>query len=140
MMLQRLLFEPTLVRSPLRLVQWWESRRLTYNAIVGITGLGTLVYVNALELALGNGWLVAPWGGPGSGARMMGIAVYAVAANVCYTFGWVVENLAERWLKRPVYGLGPALFRHGLVFSIGLTLIPAVVVTIAAIAGRIFGP
>ena len=140
MTLQKLLFESTLVRSPLRVVQWWESRRLTYNAIVGITGLGMLVYVNALELALGNGWFLAPWGGPGSAARMMGIVVYAVGANVCYTFGWVVENLVERWLKRPVYGLGPALFRHGLVFSIGLTLLPAVVVTIANIAGRIFGP
>lgn len=52
--------------------------------------------------------------------------------------GWVIENVVERWLKRPVYGLGPALFRHGLVFSIGLTLIPAVVVTIAVVAGRIF--
>jgi hypothetical protein len=140
MTLQKLLFEPTLVRSPLRVVQWWESRRLTYNAIVGITGIGMLVYVNVLELIMGNGWIFVPWGGPGSAARALAIVAYAAGANVCYTFGWVVENLVERWLERPVYGLGPALFRHGLVFSIGLTLIPAVVVTIASIAGRIFGP
>jgi hypothetical protein len=139
MTLTRLLFEPTLIRSPLRVVQWWESRRLTYNAIVGVTGLGTLVYVNALELLLGNGWLT-PLDGPGGAARVLAILGYAVAANVCYTFGWIVENLAERWLKRPVYGLGPALFRHGLVFSVGLTLFPAVLVTIAGIAGRLLGP
>src|SRR5687767_13297103 len=54
MQLQRLLFEPTLVRSPLRVVHWWESRRPAYNLIVGATGLGTLVYINALELALGQ--------------------------------------------------------------------------------------
>lgn len=140
MRLQRLLFEPTLVRSPLRVIQWWESRRLTYNAIVGLTGLGTLVYVNVLELIMGGGWFLAPWQGPGSAARMLVIVAYGVAANVCYTLGWAVENLVERWLKRPAYGLGPALFRHGLVFSIGLTLVPAVVVTIANIAGRLFGP
>lgn len=131
MTLTRLLFEPTLVRSPLRVVQWWESRRLTYNAIVGVTGLGTLAYVNALELIMGGGWFTVPW---------QAIVGYGIGANVCFTLGWVVENVAEHWLKRPVYGLGPALFRHGLVFSIGLSLVPAVVVTIAGIAGRIFGP
>jgi hypothetical protein len=138
MQLQKLLFEPTLTRSPLRIVQWWESRRLSYNVIVGATGLATLVYVNGIELLLGNGMLI-PRPGPDGPQQVIAIVAYGVLANLCYTSGWVVENLAERWLKRPVYGLGPALFRHGLVFSIGLTLIPAVVVTIANIAGLIFG-
>lgn len=137
MQLQRLLFEPTLERSPLRVVQWWESRRLSYNLIVGATGVGVLVYVNALEVLLGNGILIPKPGHSGIEA-LMAIGLYGVVANVCYTFGWVTENVVERWLKRPVYGLGPALFRHGLVFSIGLTLIPAVLVTVANIAGMIF--
>jgi hypothetical protein len=50
----------------------------------------------------------------------------------------MAENVGERWLKGPVYGLGPALFRHGLVFSIGLTVLPAALVTMAAIVGLIF--
>lgn len=131
MQLQRLLFEPTLVRSPLRVVQWWESRRLSYNAIVGVTGVGVLAYANLLRLTLFGDWFVVPW---------QAIVGYGIAANLCYTLGWVVENVVERILKRPVYGMGPALFRHGLSFSVGLTLIPAAVVTIASIAGKIFGP
>ena len=138
MQLQRLLFEPTLVRSPLKIVQWWESRRLSYNVIVGMTGIATLVYVNGLELLLGHGMLI-PRPGPDGPQQVMAILAYGIAANACYTMGWVIENLAERWLKRPVYGLGPALFRHGLVFSIGVTLIPAAVITIVNIAGAIFG-
>ena len=134
MQLQRLLFEPTLVRSPLRIVQWWESRRLSYNVIVGITGTATLVYVNAVELLMGHG--IFP---PRPLNLLFAVGFYGIAANLCYTMGWVVENVVERWLGRPVYGLGPALFRHGLVFSIGLTLIPALVITIANIAGLIFG-
>jgi len=131
--LQRLLFEPTLVRSPLRVVHWWESRRLAYNAIVGATGLVTLTYLVALErFFFDPGPVQLP-------QILIGVAAYGIAANVCYTAGWIVENLVERWLKRPVYGLGPALFRHGLVFSIGLTLIPALVVTVAAIGGLLFG-
>lgn len=139
MQLQRLLFEPTLVRSPLRVVQWWERRRLSYNLIVGGTGVAVLVYVNALEVLLGQGMFMPKAGHSGIDA-LVAIGAYGVAANVCYTFGWVVENVVERWLKRPIYGLGPALFRHGLVFSVGITLIPAAVITFANIAGRIFGP
>jgi hypothetical protein len=138
MQLQRLLFEPSLTRSPLRVVQWWESRRLAYNGIVGAVGIGALVWVNALELLLGHGWFIAPWTEHGA-QQMVAVAAYGIAANLCYTMGWVAENVAERWLKRPVYGLGPALFRYGLVFSIGLTLLPAALVTVAAIAGKILG-
>ena len=129
MTLTRLLFEPTLVRSPLRLVQWWESRRPAYNAVVGATGLGTLVYSNALSLLVRGEWIAVPW---------QLIVAYGVAANLFYTLGWVVENVAERWLGRPVYGFGPALFRHGLVFSVGLTLFPAALVTFFAIGGLLF--
>src|SRR5687768_12894783 len=115
MQLQKLLFEPALVRSPLRVIQWWESRRVTYNVIVGASGIATLVYINALELVLGQGWLTPP-SGREAAVWTVTVAAYGAVANVCYTMGWVVENLVERWLGRPIYGLGPALFRHGLVF------------------------
>ena len=129
MTLTRLLFEPTLIRSPLRVVQWWETRRPAYNLVVGATGLGTLVYANVLSLLARGQWMPVEW---------QLIVAYGLAANVFYTLGWVVENVAERWLKRPVYGLGPALFRHGLVFSVGLTLFPAAIVTFLAIGGLFF--
>jgi hypothetical protein len=128
MTLERLLFEPTLVRSPGRVVQWWESRRPVYNAIVGTVGLGTFAYASLVSWIARGDWMVAPW---------QIVVAYGVAANLFYTLGWAAEIGAERWLKRPVYGLGPALFRHGLVFSIGLTIFPAALVTIAAIAGAI---
>jgi hypothetical protein len=128
MTLTRLLFEPTLLRSPARVVQWWESRRPMYNLVVGATGVGTLIYAHVLSLVSHGTWLPVPW---------QLVVAYGIAANVCYTLGWVIENIVERWLNRPVYGLGPALFRHGLVFSIGLTLFPAAALTFTAIAGWI---
>ena len=67
------------------------------------------------------------------------VAIYGVAANVCYSMGWFAEITIQRWLKEPAYGLGPALFRYGLVFSIGLTLLPVGVATVAALAQLIFG-
>lgn len=131
MRLQRLLFEPTLVRSPLRVVQWWESRRLMYNAVVGAAGLVTLGVSNVIELSFGNGWFPVPW---------QVIVAFGLAANVCYTAGWIVETAVERWLRRPVYGLGPALFRYGLVLSVGVTLLPVGLVTIVNILGKLLAP
>ena len=129
MTLTRLLFEPTLLRSPLRVVYWWESRRLAYNGIVGGIGLATLCYGQTLSWLVRGEWLGIPW---------QAIVAYGIAANVCYTSGWIIENIVERWLGRPVYGLGPALFRYGLAFSVGLTVLPAGLWTVMAIGGLIF--
>lgn len=128
MTLTKLLFEPTLVRSPLSVIRWWESRRPLYNLAVGVTGLGVLGYSVGLELLLGNGLLEFP---------LIGVVAYGIVANVCYTLGPAAEMTIEKFLKRPVYGLGPALFRYGLVFSLGLTLLPAAMITIVNIAGAI---
>ena len=110
--------DPPLVRTPLRLLRWWESKRLAYNLVVGGAGAVTLGVFELLRL------LPGPFhGGP---APWFLVIPYGVLANVCYSAGWVAESLVQRWLKRDTYGLGPALFRHGLVFSVGLTLFPAV--------------
>ena len=131
MQLQRLLFEPALIRSPLRLLRWWASRRLMYNAVVGATGVLTLGVANVIELSFGNGWFPVPW---------QVIVAFGLAANVCYTAGWMVESVVERWLGRPVYGLGPALFRYGLVLSVGVTLLPVGLVAVVNILGRLLAP
>lgn len=48
--LARLLFPaPALRRSPEMLFAWWESRRPTYNIIVGGTGLLTLAVLEVLS-------------------------------------------------------------------------------------------
>ena len=73
MTLTKLLFEPTLVRSPLSVIRWWESRRPLYNLAVGVTGLGVLGYSVGLELLLGNGLLEVP---------LIGVVAYGIAANV----------------------------------------------------------
>ena len=118
---------PSIRRSPLAVWKWWESRRLTYNALVGSAGLATL----AANFVL--------WGGPRNGlAPLLAAAAYGLAANVCYSLGPAAELLLQRWLERDTYGLGPALFRHGLVFSVGLTLLPIPVMTVGRILRFVF--
>jgi hypothetical protein len=129
MEIQELLFEPTLVRSPVRILGWWERRRLAFNFAVGVVGLATLGYGAVLSLLLGWGHALPPWPLP---------IVYGVAANVCYSFGSIAEITVERWMGRTVYGFGPALFRHGLVFSLGLTFLPMLLMTFGAIGTILF--
>ena len=117
--------EPTLRRHPLALLRWWESRRLTYNAIVGTSGLLSLLVLHLTVFPAPGLLNPMPWA--------LAIA-FGITANVCYSTGWVVETLLQRWLGRDAYGLGPALFRHGLVFSVGLTWFPVGLAGFMAIA------
>lgn len=97
------------------LLAWWERRRLTYNVFVGAAGLITLAVVYLISF-------IPPATRPPFDWRV--VAVYAVLANVCYTFGWAVEAVAQRVWGDRCPRFGPALFRQGLSFSVGLTLLP----------------
>ena len=115
--LARLLFPvPDVRRSTTTLFKWWETRRITYNLIVGGTGLVTLGVVGALS------WLAPHLR---LGVPLAAVLAYGVLANLCYTFGFALEALLQRIWGNDVAPIGPALWRHGLTFSIGLTLFPA---------------
>jgi len=57
-------------------------------------------------------------------------AFYAVAANVCYTFGWVTELLWAWGDTTQTETIRPKVFRVGLIFSAGLTLLPVIVLSL----------
>ena len=52
------------------------------------------------------------------------VARYGVMANVCDSFGFLAESLRARLWGDDVAPSGPTLVRHGVVFSVGLTLLP----------------
>lgn len=99
------------------IIAWWESRRLTYNGMVGAAGLVTL---GALKFIF---WLPPHMPMP---IMWQPIVAYGVLANVCYSLGWVLEAGAQRVWGDSVRPLGPPLFRQGVAFSVGLTLLPIV--------------
>jgi hypothetical protein len=122
--LARLLFPvPDVRRSPATLLAWWEARRPTYNLIVGATGIITLSVFEVLGRLPGH----FNFDGP----PLPLIIVYGICANVCYTFGFALEALLQRIWGDDVAPVGPTLWRHGLVFSVGLTMLPIGVAWIA---------
>jgi len=116
-------------RSVGKIIGWWERRRLFYNAAVGAAGLVSLTAVTTVAAIAG--------GEPGP-MILLPAAVFGVMANVCYLLGPAAEILAHMLWGRTVLPLGPALYRIGLTFSVGLALFPTLLVTLWAVAAVVF--
>jgi hypothetical protein len=112
-------------RTALSTFVWWESRRPMFNVVVGGAGLVTLGVVRLIAFLPPGLPFMFDW---------RPIAVYALLANVCYTFGWGGEVLLQRLMRGRAPSIGPALFRQGVAFSIGLTLLPILLASFAWVA------
>ena len=118
--LARLLYPvPDLRRSPITLLAWWERRRPAYNLIVGVTGLVTVATIEIISALTPSVTFHVP---------LVAVLVYGVAANVCYSLGFALETTFEWLWGNEVAPVGPVLFRQGLLFSVGLTLLPIAIV------------
>ncbi|HEX8943679.1 MAG TPA: hypothetical protein VF785_11105 [Gemmatimonadaceae bacterium] len=125
-MLGELLFPPAANRrTAASLLVWWESRRLIFNGFVGATGLFTLLVIRLITFVPPGVPFMLDW---------RPVVAYGVLANLCYTFGWAIETIAQRIWGEKCPTIGPALFRQGLAFSVGLTLLPILLVSIAWVA------
>jgi hypothetical protein len=121
-MLGELLYPaPAARRTTASLLMWWESRRMLFNGIVGGTGLFTLLVVRLIAFLPPGLPFMLDW---------RPVVAYGVLANVCYTFGWAIESVAQRVWGEKCPTIGPPLFRQGLAFSVGLTLLPILLVSI----------
>jgi hypothetical protein len=109
---------PDLRRTPLSTIRWWESRRLVFNKVVGAVGVGSLGCMTLIDALPPRPVFMA------LDIMLVGVAMFIALANVCYTFGWMTELLARCVWGRSAPNLGPLLFRQGLIFAAGLTLLP----------------
>jgi hypothetical protein len=104
------------------IVRWWESRRLAYNLFVGGAGLFSLGAINLITLIPpGLGRVGFPW---------QVVVVFGVMANVCFLLGPALEIALQKLWGEKLLPVGPALFRMGLTFSVGLALFPTLIVSI----------
>jgi hypothetical protein len=113
--------------------QWWEERRVAYNLIVGAAGCATIALTTLLLAVPGN----FGGGNPPFVLILGGAVVYGVLANFCYFLGPLTELAMYRLWGDEAPRVGPALYRQGLIFSVGLTLFPTVLAGLGLIV-RIF--
>ena len=99
------------------ILKWWESRRLPYNVIVGVSGALTMSIATVFAQLIGQPMAVAQVLTP--------VLPIAIMANVCYTLGPLTEWSLHKLWGREVLPVGPHLFRAGLILSTGVIfLIP----------------
>jgi hypothetical protein len=113
-------YDESVVSTRRDIIRWWEARRFRFNVLVGAVGIAT--------------WLLVMFAGsaavkPGKDfeeplAMLFGPFLYGAMANVCYTFGWIVDTISYR-------GTPPHLYKAGLIFSIVLTALPGLWAVVA---------
>ncbi len=121
-------------RTPKAIFGWWERRRPAYNLIVGSAGAVTTAVAASVITLFGGGL------NPGMARDgLLAILAFGAAANLWYTAGPVCEIALQKLFGNRVRPLGPHLFRAGLVFSVGLALLPllwgTMALTVVAIGG-----
>ena len=112
--------------ATLKIIAWWETRRVIYNLLMlpaGIAGLMLVMVMISLR------W---PTPGPGVSADEHDFVPFIAAilggfgANLCYTGGWMAEILARRFGREKASHIGPILWTLGTLFSIGVCFLPGI--------------
>jgi hypothetical protein len=100
-----------------------------YNVAVGVAGAMSAASLMVAKLIVDpEHFEFVPW---------QAVLAYALIANVAYSAGPVVDSyICRRWGAQYV-SIGPALFRYGFVFAVGVTLIPIPVAVVAVIANAL---
>ena len=112
------------LQSAAEIIWWWEARRLLFNAVVGATGIVTLVAIVAIGITYER-LTGRPFGLPDPPIfAVFGVVLFSIAANVCYTGGWIAEWLIRRAWPQESNGLATIAFTLGMVLSVIVTLLP----------------
>lgn len=128
-----LLTRPEAASGAGAIIKWWEFRRVPYNVIVGIAGLLTCA-IAVVTSIVAESLLGVPIGMPDPPIFAIIFAfVYACIANACFTFGWVVEILLTKLLRKNLATYAAASLAVGTVFSIVLTLLPGLLCVVALV-------
>lgn len=121
-LLARVLAVPEGNRGLWCLVSWWELRRFLYNGLL----LLALVPAGAcFVLRFGLGMEVA--------YGFLSAFIYLCMANFCYTSGWISEAIARKCFGDKATYFGAILFAIGTGFSIFITLLISMAITLSSI-------
>jgi hypothetical protein len=118
---------PRTTRRWYDVIIWWEVRRAAYNGILLMAGILSIIGFLAFFALPPTGFVSEPdtsandLGDPGLG--IIALIIFALAANICYTLGWIVE-LPIFWSDGDRPSVAPALLKTGLLFSVLVVFIP----------------
>jgi hypothetical protein len=80
---------------------WWEKRRWIYNIVVGFTGVFFMFLMPMV-----------------TSFDIIGIVIYGLLANLCYSLGFLIEVVARYYFKNE----SDFMDRRKLMFGAGLVI------------------
>lgn len=110
-------------------IAWWETRRFRFNFYVGAVGAATWVLV----LVAGSAAVKPGVDFEEPIAMIFGPFIYGFLANLCYTFGWIVDVISFRRTPRI------RLYKAGVMFSVILTALPGAWAVVAYLTTVVTG-
>ena len=116
-MLKKLFIVNTEPKPWLKVILWWELRRILYNALLVVFGI---ISLTALSFIIKDLWsFFSP-----PLFFLIGVISFVVIANIFYTSGWVFQLLTTKWKNDFINRIKPKLFIYGLIFSFIVVLMP----------------
>jgi len=111
---------PAIRRNALDVVIWWEKRRIAYNLVVGLAGVASLT-IAVIFLTLPPRVFVSSYWDypiPDGFFAIFAVILFAIAANVCYTLGWIAELGLRKLAPDRARRLSTLAIKAGFVFSV----------------------
>ena len=115
---------PSGERSKLKIILWWELRRIPYNIIVGAAGIVSVVmfYFFTANEPIEDGEDI--------GEPIM-LFIAPLLMNAAYTLGWIVETSSRKEFWQRFFDdereTGPRFLTLGLKFSIAVIWVPTLI-------------
>ncbi|HSU33263.1 MAG TPA: hypothetical protein VLJ11_18700 [Bryobacteraceae bacterium] len=111
--------DPYLDLSTFQAVMWWEIRRPLFNFYLFLVGMVSVILMKALVDRF-----VSPGMDISTSGIISGTFFYGIAANVWYTFGWIIELFLRRSDPAAARRKAVDLYWTGLKLSCLLTTAP----------------
>ena len=117
-MLKRLFIVNTDKDRPwIKIILWWEFRRILYNFLLVIFGIFSLTILSFIVKDLWSFFSPPIF-------LFFGTALFLFLANVFYTSGWIFQLITHNSSSKFINRIKPKLFVYGLLFSFAVTLFP----------------
>jgi hypothetical protein len=118
--IQWLFAPPQKPLTTLRIIGWWELRRIPFNLIIGTFGLLALcIFVKCIS----DAHVLRP----GDDAfEPVGLILAPFGINICYTAGWLVDAPLRLFRRTLAPAFTPFLLKLGFGLSFFLISLPAI--------------
>lgn len=130
------------VKNAKDVIGWWETRRIPFNLIVGTAGIITCIVIGVVG-SVAYFLFDSEFGFPDPPIfALVGVVLYGIFANVCFSGGWLAELIVRKLWPSEADRFSTLSLSLGLIFSVVLTLAPAIVIGVAgvfALIGHVSG-